>query len=84
MRYSLVGVNGNAFAIMGYTKRALMESGHKDLIEKMMGEAMSGDYMNLIRVCDGYIDIANGEEEDDWYEDLNDREFDIPYEDSWF
>ena len=60
--YSLIGVNGNAFALIGYTKNALKETGHADLIPKMREEAMSGDYYNVIRVCDSYIDIANGEE----------------------
>ena len=57
--YTLVGVDGNAFAIMGYTARALKNTGHRDLVEKMRTEAMSGDYNNLICVCDSYIDIAN-------------------------
>ena len=57
--YSLVGVDGNAFSIMGYTSRALKRTGHRDLIDKMRKEAMSGDYHNLICVCDSYIDIAN-------------------------
>ena len=91
MRYSLVGVDGNAFAIMGYTSRVLKEVGRRGLIEKMRTEAMSGDYNHLICVCMEYIDMANelveereeywsDFEEEDWYEDLNDREFDIPYE----
>ena len=57
--YSLVGVNGNAFAVMGYTARALKETGHKDLVTQMQSEAMSGDYNNLLRVCMKYVDIAN-------------------------
>ena len=57
--YTLVGVDGNAFAIMGYTQKALKETGHADLIDKMLEEAQSGDYSNLIRVCCRYIDIAN-------------------------
>ena len=61
-KYSLVGVDGNAFSIMGYVKNALKKSGHGDLVDKMFSEAMSGDYSHLIRVCDGYLDIANGED----------------------
>lgn len=59
MRYSLVGVNGNAFAVMGYTSRALKESGHRELVNEMTERAMSGTYENLISVCCEYIDIAN-------------------------
>lgn len=61
MKYSLVGVDGNAFAIMGYTARALKQTGHADLVENMRSRAMCGDYDNLIYVCQRYIDIANGE-----------------------
>lgn len=69
MRYSLVGVDGNAFSLMGYTARALKKTGHEDLVAKMREEAMSGDYYNLIAVCDKYIDICNdslGNDELDW------------------
>ena len=58
-QYSLVGVDGNAFSLMSYTKKALMETGHADLIDKMLSEAMSGDYSNVIIVCESYLKIAN-------------------------
>ena len=71
--YSLVGVDGNAFAIMGYTARALKETGHRDLVAKMQSEATAGDYWNLIAVCDSYIDICNegldDYDDEDWDED---------------
>lgn len=60
--YSLIGVDGNAFAVMGYTARALKRTGHRDLVEQMHKEATAGDYDNLLAVCMKYIDIANGEE----------------------
>ncbi len=60
--YSLVGVDGNAFSVMGYTSKALRRTNHSDLIAQMHEEAMSGDYDNLLCVCMKYIDIANGEE----------------------
>lgn len=61
-KYSLVGVDGNAYAIMGYTARALRESEHPDMVQCMYDRARSEDYDNLIRVCMKYIDIANGED----------------------
>lgn len=67
--YSLIGVDGNAFAIMGYTSRALKRTGHRDLVDKMHEEATAGDYDNLIRVCMKYIEIANSSIEEDEYED---------------
>jgi hypothetical protein len=60
--YTLVGVDGNAYAVMGYTARALKRTGHRDLVEQMHKEATAGDYDNLLAVCMKYIDIANGEE----------------------
>ena len=72
MRYNLVGQDGNAFALMGYTARALKETGHRDLIDEMRQRAMSGDYWNLVAVCDEYIQIANDsveDDDDDWDEE---------------
>ena len=70
--YSLVGVDGNAYALMGYTRQAMEETGFSiQDIDKMLTEAMSSDYNHLIRVCSGYITRANrklrlsGMEEDD-------------------
>lgn len=70
--YDLVGVNGNAYAVMGYTANALRREGLRDLVDQMHKEAMSGDYDNLLMVCMKYLDIANEalekrEEEDDEY-----------------
>lgn len=68
MKYSLVGVDGNAFSVMGFTARALRREGLGDLVDKMREEAMSGDYNNLLAVCQGYIDLANERaEENDEY-----------------
>ena len=58
-RYDLIGVDGNAFSIIGYTGRALKQTGHRDLVDQMRKEATSGDYNNLLCVCMKYIDIAN-------------------------
>lgn len=57
--FSLVGVDGNAFAIMGYTARAMRKAGLGSEVDKMYEEAESGTYYNLIAVCDGYITKAN-------------------------
>lgn len=57
--YSLVGIDGNAFSIMGYTAKAMREVGLKDEVEEMRTKATSGEYYNLIAVCDGYIDRCN-------------------------
>ena len=68
-KYSLVGVNGNAFSVMGYTAQALKREGLRDLVGKMHEEATAGDYDNLLAVCMRYIDMANEKsEENDEYQ----------------
>lgn len=68
-KYSLVGVNGNAFSVMGYTAQALKREGLRDLVGRMHEEATAGDYDNLLAVCMGYIDMANEKaEENDEYQ----------------
>ena len=58
-RFSLIGVGGNAFAIMGYTARASRKAGLQDKVDEMHKEATSGNYYHLIAVCDKYIGMAN-------------------------
>lgn len=65
MKYSLVGVDGNAFSIMGYTSRALKREGLRDKVDEMHQRATSEDYDNLIAVCLEYIDMANKAAEED-------------------
>lgn len=71
--YSLVGVDGNAFAIIGYTARAMRKAGFtEEEIKGMYAEAESGDYYNLIAVCDDYVNKVNqklGLTEDDYDEE---------------
>lgn len=77
-KYCLVGQDGNAYALMGYTAQALKAEGLGDLVKEMEKEATSGDYNNLICVCVEYIQKANEkaienghveDEEDDEEED---------------
>ena len=58
-KFTLVGVDGNAFCIIGYTARALKRAGLRDKVDQLYEEAKSGDYYNLIAVCDRYVDMAN-------------------------
>lgn len=59
-KYTLVGVNGNAFAIMGYVIKAMKETGKsKEEIDTYQKEAMSSDYDNLISVSVDEIDAIN-------------------------
>lgn len=67
-KYDLVGVDGNAFCVMGYTAQALKREGLSNLVKEMQDKAMSGDYNNLLVVCMEYIGKANeaaGETDDE-------------------
>ena len=68
-KYDLVSIDGNAFSIMGYTARALRNEGLGNLVDEMQKKATSGDYYNLIAVCDGYVDMANQKAVENGYED---------------
>lgn len=57
--FTLVGVDGNAYAIMGYTARAMKKAGLDKEVDHMYEEAKSGNYYNLIAVCDKYVNEAN-------------------------
>lgn len=48
---TLIGEDGNAFAILGKVQKALKQAGvPAEEVKEYMDEAMSGDYDNLLRV----------------------------------
>jgi len=49
VKLNLVGINGNAFVIMGAFQVAAREAGwSKDEVKQVLDEAMSGDYDHLL------------------------------------
>lgn len=70
--FTLVGVDGNAFSVMGYTTRAMKKAGFTDQVAQYQKEATSGDYENLICVSVQWIDKCNEalglEDDEDWSE----------------
>ena len=74
MKYDLVGVDGNAFCVMGYTAIALKREGLGDLCDEMRMKAMSGNYDNLLCVCLDYINKANEKAIENGYVDEEDYE----------
>lgn len=59
-KYSLVGVDGNAYAIMGYVSKCMRKEGyHQTRIDKYSKDAMSGDYDHLLKVSIEMIDELN-------------------------
>lgn len=69
--YNLVGVNGNAYSVMGYVSNAMRESGFsRTEIKEYRDEATSGDYYHLLAVSQEYVAKCNEkmgyDDEDDW------------------
>ena len=62
-KYSLIGVNGNAFSVMGYVTKAMKKEG-KDLFEinAFRNKVLDGNYSNLLSASQDMIDKLNGEE----------------------
>lgn len=81
--YSLVGVDGNAFSVMGYTANAMRKAGFsKEDIDKMHDEATSRDYNHLLYVCMDYVDKVNeklGLEYSEEDEDYDEEDYDDEY-----
>lgn len=58
--YDLVGQDGNAFALMGYTKKAMRETGFsEEEITAVLNEAKTSDYNHLLLTLDAAIQKCN-------------------------
>ena len=59
-KYKLAGVDGNAFAVMGYTEQAMRDSGFSEQeIDEYLKDATSGDYKHLLAVSSVMINKCN-------------------------
>jgi hypothetical protein len=66
-KYTLVGIDGNAFSVMGYVSQCMKQEGmSRQEIEDYRKEAMSGDYNNLLVVSQEMIDFLNNESSDNY------------------
>ena len=69
MRYTLVGVDGNAYAVMAYVKRAMREVGmSQEQRTAYIDAAMSDDYhhllcvsMDMLEKCNERLERADGQ-----------------------
>lgn len=60
MKYDLVGVDGNAFSVMGYVLHAMRDCKmSRDAQEAYKKDAMSSDYDHLINVSIEMVDKCN-------------------------
>lgn len=67
-------IDGNAFSILGATKRALKIAGHKDIADRLAEVALQGDYNDLLATCSSCVefvfpeyDLDEEEDEDEDY-----------------
>ena len=59
-KYTLVGIDGNAFSVMGYVSQCMKKEGmSREEIENYRKDAMSSDYNNLLVVSQEMIDFLN-------------------------
>lgn len=55
----LIGKNGNAFAIMGAVKKALLRDGvHPSIAKEYMEAATAGDYDALLRTTMEWVNVT--------------------------
>jgi len=54
----LTGNDGNAFNIIAQVNRALRDVASAEEIKQYQQEAMSGDYDNLLRVTQEWVEVA--------------------------
>lgn len=58
--YSLVGQDGNAYFLMGYTGKCMRHEGFtEDEVKAMYADAQSSDYNHLLCVCSEFIEKCN-------------------------
>ena len=70
----LVGLDGNAFSLMGAFKcQAHREKWTPAEIKEVLDEAMSGEYSHLVATLDSYCQPEFDEDEDIDLEDASDR-----------
>ena len=49
--------DGNAFAILGRVRRAILQSNRPELAEPFIVEATSGEYYHLLATCLRYVTV---------------------------
>lgn len=57
IKVKLIGEDGNAFAILGRVRQALVRAGRYEETARFMVEATAGDYEHLLATVQKYVDI---------------------------
>jgi hypothetical protein len=53
----LTGTDGNAFAILGKVKLALVAAGHEDVVNEFVEEATTYSYDHLLVTCMKWVNV---------------------------
>jgi len=57
IKLNLVGIDGNAYSIMGHYRKAAQKQGvPKDKIDAVLNDAMSDDYNHLLGIIDAHCE----------------------------
>ena len=84
--YTLVGINGNAYSIMGYVRAAMDDANMtNDDIDAYVKDATSSDYNHLVAVSCEMIDKVNeilglndyDEDEDEYMDEYSEEDEDL-------
>ena len=84
--YTLVGINGNAYSIMGYVRAAMDDANMtNDDIDAYIKDATSSDYDHLLAVSCEMIDRVNeilglndyDEDEDEYMDEYSEEDEDL-------
>lgn len=84
--YTLVGINGNAYSIMGYVRDAMNDANMTNNdIDAYVKDATSSDYNHLVAVSCEMIDKVNeilglndyDEDEDDYMDEYSEEDEDL-------
>lgn len=84
--YTLVGINGNAYSIMGYVRAAMDDANMtNDDIDAYVKDATSSDYNHLVAVSCEMIDRVNeilglndyDEDEDEYMDEYSEEDEDL-------
>lgn len=73
LNLELVGVDGNAYAVMGvFSRQARREGWTQEEIDSVLEEAQSGDYNHLLSTIMTYCEPQDEEEPEDEEEEQED------------
>ncbi len=56
VKLEMVGLDGNAFSILGRARKALKQAGMSDQVDEFHKEATDGDFDHLLQTCIKWFD----------------------------